>query len=341
MVRLGDEIEKIANQSLASITRRKKIASREINNIFGDINSFKSELRESVIMTPDDPNFSKVYDLYSRVFTLEQEMEPEEGLKQVLELNTEPKFGNLYGPMKEQWLVMSHPLIDKVIGASNISMYLFDDLSSRTVGTMHETYVMVAPEYRRIGIGSLLLKRNSELLMDFWLENEQDAPFANPNMYVFNEQNDPLRMTVEEYIADTKSSGIDQCDRLIWWQRRNYGELEFNYVQPPLDENSDPCYFLTLNIRTNQDYVPSSLVLMHLQRFVHFSVLKGKDPMEGQNFMDMKRELEPFEHIAILRPDYLKLKHAIHNLDVTPEDCNTPIFELIRRNRIELRPFYN
>lgn len=138
---------------------------------------------------------------------------------------------------------------------------------------------------------------------------------------------------------DAENSGIDLCDRLISRQRKNFGELDFNYLKPGTHPDKEPYISFTLNMRTSQQYVPSSLVLGHLQRFMHLSVLRGNDPVEEPSFIEMKNELELLGSVDIVRPNYQKLKNAIYSLDVDTRELNMPISEVLRSRGIELRPY--
>ena len=336
MFNLGNELERIVKVYKDSVSDHRK--------------SFKRRLRESVISTPDDPNFEKIYELHSRIFGLE--METETGLKEALAQNSDPKFESLYGPVKEQWITLFHPFRDEVIGASCVLMNLFDDIESRSVGTLHEVYSMVAPEYGNLGLDSLIFEKNFYYLKKFLEDSKRKALMGNTYMHLFNEQKNPLMITAEEYILDAKTVGIDLCDRLLMQQKGDFGELDFNYLRPGMDTITRPSRSFTMNMRTNQKlrtnqkyvYVSPSLVLGHLQRFMHFSVLNGNDPMEDSSFMEMKKELESEymeKGIAVLRPDYQKLKDAIYSLDVNTDELNMSISHLMFDRGIELRPYYN
>ena len=239
-------------------------------------------------------------------------------------------------------MVLFHPFKDKIIGASHINMNLFNDMESRSVGTLQELHTMVAPEYGNLGLDSLIFKKNVDYLKKFWLDSKREASMGNTYMHLFNEQKNPLMITAEEYILDAKTVGIDLCDRLLMQQMENFGELDFNYLRPGIDPVTRPSRSFILNMRTNQKYVSPSLVIGHLKRFMHFSVLNGNDPMEDSSFMEMKNELES-EHmeggIAVLRPDYRKLKDAIYSLDVDTGELNMSISHLMFDRGIELRPY--
>ena len=340
MINLGKNLENIVKKYKASVSDHIKQVEKEMEWNFGGPDSFKSRLKESVISTPDDPNFEKVYELHSKIFGLESETEA--GLKDALAQNSDPKFKELYGPIKEQWTVLFHPFKDEVIGASRISMNLFDDIESRSVGTLHEMYSMMAPEYMGLELDSLIFEKNVDYLKKFWLDSKQGALMGNTYMHLFNEQKNPLMITAEEYILDAETVGIDLCDRLLMQQMENFGELDFNYLIPGIDSGTGPSRSFTLNMRTNQKYVSPSLVIGHLKRFIHFSILNGNDPMEDLSFMEMKNELElefMEKGIAVLRPDYRKLKDAIYSLDIDTDELNISIRHLMFDRGIELRPY--
>ena len=339
MINLGENLESIVNENKASVSHRTNMR-KEINHNFRSLNSFKSRLRHDVISTPDDPNFKNIYELYSRSLDLKTEIKQK--LIGSLSLNSNLEFKERYGPIEENWMVLFHPFKDKIIGASHINMNLFNDMESRSVGTLQELHTMVAPEYGNLGLDSLIFKKNVDYLKKFWLDSKREALMGNTYMHLFNEQKNPLMITAEEYILDAKTVGIDLCDRLLMQQMENFGELDFNYLRPGIDPVTRPSRSFILNMRTNQKYVSPSLVIGHLKRFMHFSVLNGNDPMEDSSFMEMKNELES-EHmeggIAILRPDYRKLKDAIYSLDVDTGELNMSISHLMFDRGIELRPY--
>ena len=343
MINLGENLERIVNENKASVSYRPEIRKevrKEINHNFGSLNSFKSRLRHDVISTPDDPNFKNIYELYSR--SLDLKTETKQKLIGGLSFNSSPEFKEGYGPMEENWMVLFHPFKDKIIGASHINMNLFNDMESRSVGTLQELHTMVAPEYGNLGLDSLIFKKNVDYLKKFWLDSKQEALMGNTYMHLFNEQKNPLMITAEEYILDAETVGIDLCDRLLMQQMENFGELDFNYLIPGIDSGTGPSRSFTLNMRTNQKYVSPSLVIGHLKRFIHFSILNGNDPMEDLSFMEMKNELElefMEKGIAVLRPDYRKLKDVIYSLDVDTGELNMSISHLMFDRGIELRPY--
>ena len=169
---------------------------------------------------------------------------------------------------------------------------------------------------------------------------------GNTYMHLFNEQKNPYMITVKEYLMDAETVGIDLCDRLLLQQKGDFGELDFNYLRPGMDPVTRHSRSFTLNMRTTRKtpYVSPSLVIGHLKRFMHFSVLNGNNPMEDLSFMEMKKELESdiFGEwgIEVLKLNYQVLKDAIYNLDVDVRELNMPINQILRSRDIELR-LYN
>ena len=331
MANLGNELNKIKKRNAIKLQETRRRAESDIKNSGGS-EMFKDQLTKGMILSPKDSRFHDVYTLYGKIFTLAAERESEEGFKTVLGMNNDPKFTKKYGPVQENWFFLQHPRTGKIVAASNFDTYAFPNKDAKTQGTLHGVYALADPAYRNLGLGSTLLGMNREYTKRFL---ERHSGNQNSQFKIFNEQNNPLEMTVQQYVQDTEKAGVDQADRLMFWQKRGYKPLNFGYVQPPLEEGGDPATYLTLNVVSPDGKpVPSSLVLEHLLRFAHFTVLKGKNPLEDLSFKEMKKELESKGQVSVSNPDYKGLKGVIYGLDVKPKDAEKRLVELIQPQRL-------
>lgn len=122
----------------------------------------------------------------------------------------------------------------------------------------------------------------------FLHDEGQDAALP---MLVFFEQNDPEKMTPEQYEQDTLNSGIDQKERMRMWAKLGARRVDFPYVQPPLSADQEPDETLSLCVmlaeyivrEKKEDFLPDTLsgipphaLYNHLYRFFAVSVLKNK-----------------------------------------------------------------
>jgi hypothetical protein len=96
-------------------------------------------------------------------------------------------------------------------------------------------YVNPAPQYRRKGCGSAIVRTINDTLKD------------NGVGLVLSEHHDPFLMTHEEIAADI-SAGIQPEQRLEFWGRLGYRALNLPYAQPSLD-GGDPVFSLQLCCR--------------------------------------------------------------------------------------------
>jgi hypothetical protein len=138
---------------------------------------------------------------------------------------------------------------------------------------------------------------------------------SNKSVLFFCEQNSPELMTLEEYLIDNVHAKIDQCDRLQWWTNRGYQKLGFEYIQPALREDTEPCYILTLNVKAGDcSVMPGNVVLTHLHRFFKTSIFKGDDPSADESYTKQKEYLEQHPQVALVREDFTVLKKGIERV---------------------------
>jgi hypothetical protein len=122
----------------------------------------------------------------------------------------------------------------------------------------------------------LLLETNAADLPCEWSAKSGNGP---RQIVIFFEQNDPYRMSREDYELDTKHSGIDQRTRIGVWAQLGARIVDFPYVQPPLTSEQASDHSLVCGvIGLQEDTLSACLLHDHLERFFAISVLKGRDP---------------------------------------------------------------
>jgi hypothetical protein len=120
-------------------------------------------------------------------------------------------------------------------------------------------------------------KYSESLILEWSGITDPDMKFDKNNIVVFCEQNYPEKMTISQYWRDNLNSLTDQCDRLIWWYMQGFRRLKFDYVQPSLNNDKEPCTYLSLNAKTDsEENLPSALILEHIRRIFAISVMKGR-----------------------------------------------------------------
>lgn len=220
-----------------------------------------------LIDDPLSPGFACLYELYDSIFTLPGEKESIDGFIKTSAFNKNEVLQNKYGPFAELW-IKAVDVNQNIVGGVNFVVFCLPDISCVSV---HIIYIFTDAEVRGKGIATKLLLAAESFAAD-WLRR-RDVKYSD--MYFFCEQNVPELMNEAEYIQDSMDSGIDPYERLMWWVKRGYRRLAIDYVQPPLSVNSEPCRILSLNVRSDNDYIDASIVYSHLCRFFYITVLKN------------------------------------------------------------------
>ncbi len=251
--------------------RMRNNKHRDILRDYLTIREFCNSLKLGFIEKKGDSRFPAVYRFYSTFFTLPNETESFEGFEATLGLNNNSELSYKYGRFREAWLYFSLPDTHEIIAGINFSVYELDkncQVSLPFNATGHVIYIFVQPEYRSLGIAQLLLEK-AEIYAGEYMDGREKILW-------FCEQNAPEKMTPDEYFADNVNAMIDQCDRLIWWDKLGYKRLRYDYMQPPLNPGQEPCTSLTFNVNApDADAIPACLVLSHISRFFILAVYKG------------------------------------------------------------------
>lgn len=217
---------------------------------------------------PASPVLERFFEGYDRAFILPDEREELPGFKACLALNATHRHA--YGRTHCELVAVLEDEAGVLLGGANFLSTRIDrkDAPPASVAL---NYVYVEEAARGRGLLRQILSAVRTLAL-----TSLDLGPNGSAVAIFIEQNDPLRLTAEEYAEDTAHSGLDQADRLAIWARVGSKVVDFPYVQPALSEDQHPDDSL---IYAAIDYpaeaVDAGLFHDHLESFFGISVLKG------------------------------------------------------------------
>lgn len=179
---------------------------------------------------------------------------------------------------------------NQVVGG--VSFYYFS-FGSHAIGM--GSYIAVKKEHRRGGIGIKLIDIRDQVLHKDSMEL---------NCYIKGlvvQVNDPSLMKIEEI----KQDSMDPWKREMFWRRRGYRKIAFNFIQPSVKEVYPPVEYLSLHI------FPYSSEWKEMKRisknelysitycFIRCTTTIG--PMENDpSYRRMKAELDEQEYFAVI-----------------------------------------
>ena len=178
----------------------------------------------------------------------------------------------------------------QVVGG--VSFYFFS-FGSYAIGM--GSYIAVCKEHRKGGIGRKLIDiRDQALLMDAYEFNCQIKGLVI-------QVSDPSMMKIDEI----KSDSMDPWKREMFWRKRGYRKIAFNFIQPSIKPEFPPVEYLSLHI------YPYSLELKDLKRIprdelhdIIYCFIKCTGtigPMETDpSYLRMKSELAEQNHFAVI-----------------------------------------
>lgn len=218
---------------------------------------------------PLSPVLRRFFAGYDRAFVLPDEREELDGFETCLTLNSSHRHA--FGRTHSELVAIFEDEDGTLLGGANFLATAMRRGAALPPATVALNYVYVEQAARGRGLLRIILDAVRELaLIALGLDP------AGPPPVLFIEQNDPLRLTAEEYAADTAHSGTDQIDRLAIWARIGTRVLDFPYVQPALSagqQADDGLIYAAVDYPA--DSVDAGLLHDHLQSFFGISVLKG------------------------------------------------------------------
>jgi hypothetical protein len=253
--------------------------------------------------TGPDAVFDRFFAGYDKAFVLPNEKEDRDGFVVCFQMNEGAPYARLralYGPFSEVSLVASDASGDEIGGANFIAMPSDDGAAV----TANLNYIYIHAAQRRKGHFARLYEAVRETIA---------AIYAAPETLVFIEQNDPLRMSPDDYARDTSFSGLDQYDRLRIWAKLGAKVVDFSYKQPPLsaDQGVDDTLLYSV-LGASGDAISACLLEGHLRRFFGVSVLKGADLSANaaahEQTAALKASCAKGERIVLLDPRALLAK---------------------------------
>ena len=256
---------------------------------------------------------------YDNAFVLPNEKEDFAGFAECLALNEGCAYRRLrdrYGPFREFVVVARNA--EEMVGGLNFIVFPATDPDTRRPSlSLNLNYIFVQPTYRRRGVLKTMVGDLASLALAlFGHTNALDVPTPgqatepSPTVYIFIEQNDPYRLSAQDYALDTQATGLDQLARIALWARQGAKIVDFAYVQPALAVGQAPDHnlvFAVLGARTPT--LSPALLRHHLQRFFAISVLKGGAPEANA---EARRQLALLAELAAMgaRINLLELKDA-------------------------------
>lgn len=216
--------------------------------------------------------FKRFYQAYDLAFVLPGEKEEPSGFQAALDLNHGESYRRLsphFGPFREICLTVNDE--GHFVGGANFFATAFADADGVPVVTSNLNYIFVAEGTRGKGYLKRIIAAIQALIPKLF---SAASPLEPGPMFL--EQNDPFRLTQEQYRRDTEFSGVDQFDRLSIWGRAGARIVDHAYIQPPLSDNQPADDTLVLSVIGAPGAAISPCILhKHLERFFAISVHKG------------------------------------------------------------------
>jgi GNAT superfamily N-acetyltransferase len=284
--------------------KRARAAAEAIASEFGSVAGYRASLQLHTIDTPADPLLPAFYDLYAQVFTLPDEREPIEGFASVLVFNDDAAVQRVYGPFREPILVARDPRSGEIVAAGNFTLYAYPGSVYAFDASCQIHFLMVREDMRGLGIGSYLISEVEKAIAAF---AQRHCGLDRPRAFMTCEQNNPVRMTRDEILADARAALIHPYTRMNWWRQRGFRRLDFEYMQPPLSPEHTPCTYLDYYARPSNatpetiSSVPSDVLMEHLRRFFFVSVGKlAFDMNNNQQWQAARLALQQTASVALI-----------------------------------------
>lgn len=247
--------------------------------------------------------FDSFFAGYDRAFVLPNEKEDADGFRACLRLNHGAENQRLereYGRFREICLVARASAGQAFVGGANfIALEVAGD--GGPVISANLNYIFIDAEARGQGWFRPLVEAVGEAIR---LALGGGPSGGEP--LIFIEQNDPLRMSAEDYARDTAFTGLDQFDRLRIWARQGARIVDHPYTQPPLTPEAEADDSLVYGALTSRPDIAAHTLRDHLRKFFGISVLKGAaiadTPIAAEQIATLDRLSAQGARIPLLDP---------------------------------------
>ena len=263
---------------LSEVAGELKRAKAAIPSVVGydfDINDSEAlkkaqaDFQQSLIVhviDSDDPAsidiIKRMYGLYESIFPIEEEREELDKLLMVLERNHRIEERDF---ARQHWIVLETPA-GEIIGGRYVSTFVIPDeptaiggavqtterMAREFDGTQHLTYSFVDAKYRAMGLGEFTMRTAADAGRAFIAQSKPGRDADSIDMLRFCEQNNPLLMSVEDFLADTMGAKTDPFWRRNYYQKMGFREVACDYTQLPLRDPAQggkPCEILMLLVK--------------------------------------------------------------------------------------------
>lgn len=281
---------------------RQEAFRAQVADAKGSSSGYLRGLKLGDITTGDDKRIEAFYALYSTVFTLEEEREPIEGFRAVLDLNSDGRVAKDFAPLREQVTVAQDPS-GRIVGAANYILYAHSPNAVSQYGfgvSAQLNFLCVDRNYRGAGIAQHLLEDLYRKVGQFAAEHGRPG-----SGFITCEQNNPARMTAEQLKEDMAGALIDPYERMRWWRARGFARLAFDYCQPALNPGQEPCRYIDFFVRFVGDTgalqaLPTPLLIEHLRRYIFVSIGKfERDMSQDPTWVHQREVLAALSEVAI------------------------------------------
>ncbi len=187
---------------------------------------------------------------------------------------------------QEAWLLLT--LKNKVIAALNYDLlYIGDNTYAAAL-----VYLSVERRFRHEGLGTELINFFEKLITSSFLPAlaKKDKTKKLKFLGTFIEVNDPQKMTKKELKRDYLLTGEKAKERIVFWEKRGFKKLNFNYIQPSLGDSDVKC--LSLFFRKNRNNkITNKLLINYLTQFTEFCISNKTKAKNDPDLQKMIKEL--------------------------------------------------
>lgn len=268
------------NQYKNRISIIPEYAERDIFFEFDRFFSCNANLKCIEVNIDDENTINDLAVFYTSIYINEfkdpNERETLENMLSSLRMNSEDNNANKY-----------HIIIAKNLSGTIVGGAIFDYYIKTNSGVIE--FISVGSSFQSMGIGSFLYNTIYEKL-------NQDAK-KNSKINISN-----IFCEIEDPSTLEKNASRKYYE---FWKKYGFKKLNFNYIQPSLDDNKsvvDTLWFITHTINNpdnSSSSVPSDTVLNTIHDYIKFA-MRIEEPIKNPQFYSMKDEIERNQSVELI-----------------------------------------